>query len=170
MPEFSRFKLLSIHPVHALINPDILPYGIPSFLYGCKKLFCTFILRVTEKMLQLQSSIWEDNNSYLCSFDPFSSSLFSVEVTDVKKLDIRFFHLQSASDKRYAILRGVWWIFYVMQKQFLFFWSPFSFYSGMPNCYVEANMLSDRWPTTFRRISYPKSFKSYVAKSSQLFI
>jgi hypothetical protein len=37
-------------------------------------------------MLQLQSSIYKDGDTYLPSFDPFSFSLFSIEqVTDVKK-------------------------------------------------------------------------------------
>jgi hypothetical protein len=37
-------------------------------------------------MLQSQSSIWKDNDTYLRLFDPFSFSVFSVEqVTDVKK-------------------------------------------------------------------------------------
>jgi hypothetical protein len=47
-------------------------------------------------------------------------------------------------------------MFYVMSKQFFIFWSPFSFNSAMPNWDFEANMLSDRWPTTFRSIWHPR--------------
>ena len=69
-----------------------------------------------------------------------------------KKLDTWFFHPQSVSDKRDVILCNVWYIFYIMSKQFFIFWSPFSFNSAMPNWDFEANMLSDRWPTTFQSI------------------
>jgi hypothetical protein len=34
--------VVSIHPVHAIINPVILPQLIPFFSNGCKTLFCTF--------------------------------------------------------------------------------------------------------------------------------
>ena len=66
---------------------------MPSFSYQCKTLLCTcFFHRLLKRMLQLQSSKWKDNDTYLCLFDPFSFSFFSAEqVTDVKKPQYMFF-------------------------------------------------------------------------------
>ena len=82
----------------------------------------------------------------------FSGSHWSEE-----KLDTWVFHPQAVSDKRDAMLRGVWYMFYVWSKQFLIFCSPFSFNYALPNWDIQANILSDRWPTAYRSISQPHS-------------
>ncbi len=63
----------------SLINAIIFVPVQDAFMY-------IFHYGLLKRMLQSQSSIWKDNDTYLCSFDPFSFSLFSVEqVNDVKK-------------------------------------------------------------------------------------
>ena len=79
-----------------------------------------------------------------------------------KKLNTWFFQIESVSDKRHPNLRSLWYMFYVVSKPFLFVWSPFSFNSTTPNWDFEANMLSDRWMSTFRSIWHPKNSLSQI--------
>ena len=75
----------------SLINAIIFVRVQDAFLY-------ILYYGLLKKMLQLQSSIWKDNDTYLRSFDPFSFSLFAVEqVTDVKKSSILDFFIPNQS-------------------------------------------------------------------------
>ena len=132
-----------------LINPIIFVRVQDAFL-----LILYDILRSTEKEVPIAFTKWKEKCNlsvfiwFIFLFFIFSGSHWSEE-----KLDTSVFHPQAVSDKRDAMLRGLWYMFYVWSKQFLIFSSPFSFNYALPNWDIQANILSDRWPTAYRSMA-----------------
>ena len=106
-------------------------------------------------MLQSQSSMRQDNDTYLRSFHQFSISSFSVEVTDLRKSSRFDFLIPNPSLP--VCVESSWPVVDVLRnvKIVFHFSSPSSFNCAILNWSVEANMLGDQWPTIFRSIWHP---------------